>query len=152
MVRITLLALIISFIFINCGEDKFTKDLNQHKLKQELITLEDQWAKAVVSGDISVLSKILADEYIVTTASGNLKGKSEYLEDFTSGVRKISSLNSDDLQIKIYDDIAILFHGGKAQGSYKDKDVTGSYRWTHVFVHRDERWQCVANQVTPVAQ
>jgi hypothetical protein len=32
----------------------------------------------------------------------------------------------------------------------RGEKIAGNFRWTHVFVERDGRWQAVANHVTSV--
>jgi hypothetical protein len=38
------------------------------------------------------------------------------------------------------------------KGSYKGKDITGEGRFTDVFVERQDRWECVSTQATPISK
>lgn len=115
-----------------------------------LIDLEDQWARAVQQGDVRALDTIIADDYVGTTASGHVQSKADYLADFSTGNRRVFTLTTEDLDVRIYGDVAVLTHGGHARGESRGQPVAGAFRWTHVFVERDGRWQAVANQVTTI--
>jgi len=117
---------------------------------QELTRLEDAWALAVQSGDVEALRLIIADDYIGTTAGGAIQHKEAYLADFISGDRNTSLLTTEDLRVQIYGSTAVLTHGGRAESELRGEKIAGSFRWTHVFVERDGRWQAVANHVTSV--
>lgn len=152
MTRIIIVALLIALSSTSCSESDSTEP-NDQAIARQIVRLDEQWAQAVIEGDTSFMSQLLADEYVNTAPSGDLKDKSQYLMDFTSGVRDVSSVTlSDDAQVQIYGDVAIMMHGGTAQGTYNGEAVSGSYRWTHVFVQRDGRWQCTANHATRIAR
>jgi ketosteroid isomerase-like protein len=119
---------------------------------EELIRLEDEWALAVQQADTVALGRIIADDYFGTTASGGLQSKEDYLADFISGDRRTSSLTTEDLRVRVYGETAVLTHGGSAISQYRGTSASGHYRWTHVFVKRDGRWQAVANHVTRLAE
>lgn len=152
MTRMMIVTVLIALSSAGCSEKDSTVPPDQTKA-QEVIRVDERWAQAVIEGDTDFMTQLLADEYVNTAPSGEIKDKSEYLIDFTSGVRQVSSLTiSDDSQVQIYGDVAIVMHGGTAQGTYGGKNVGGSYRWTHVFVQRDGRWQCTSNHATRIAQ
>ncbi|MGD2123898.1 MAG: nuclear transport factor 2 family protein [Gemmatimonadota bacterium] len=116
----------------------------------ELVALEDAWALAVQEGDTEALDLIIGDDYIGTTASGNLQTKDEYLAAFLSGARTTSSLTTEDLRLKVYGETAVITHGGHAEGELNGQPTSGDYRWTHVLVKRERRWEAVDNHVTRI--
>jgi len=115
-----------------------------------LVDLEHAWARAVQEADAAAIGTIIADDYVGTTASGQIQSKAEYLAEFVSGDRRVFKLTTDDLVVRVYGRVAVLTHGGHAQGEYRGRPVAGEFRWTHVFVERDGRWQAVANHVTKI--
>lgn len=115
-----------------------------------LVDLEHEWALAVQEADAAAIGMIIADDYVGTTASGQIQSKAEYLAEFISGDRRVFVLTTDDLAVRVYGRVAVLTHGGHARGEYRGRPVTGEFRWTHVFVERDGRWQAVANHVTKI--
>lgn len=136
------------------GESQTTgrNTLSQRRVEQELIRLDEEWASAARSVNVQALNRIIADDFSMTTATGETRNKKEYIAELVSGVHKVNSLNPDNHQARIYGNVALLTHGGTTEGEYKGQDTSGSYRWTHIFVKRGKRWQCVANQMTRLAQ
>lgn len=120
--------------------------------ERELRALEDAWALAVQQGDTEALDSIIGDDYIGTTASGNLQTKDDYLDAFLSGARKTYSLTTEDLRLKFYGNTAVVTHGGHAEGVLGVQSTSGDYRWTHVLVKREGRWEAVANHVTRIQE
>lgn len=109
------------------------------EIEKELFALEDAWALAVQQGDTETLDLIIGDDYVGTTASGNLQNKDDYLAAFLSGARKTYSLTTEDLRLKVYGNTAVITHGGHAEGVVGDQSTSGDYRWTHALVKREGR-------------
>lgn len=120
------------------------------QVREVLFQIEDDWARAVQQGDVEALRRIIADDYIGTTAAGGVQDKQSYLADFVSGDRNTSLLTTVDLEIRVYGTTAVLTHGGRAEGELRGTGTQGEFRWTHVFLERDGQWQAVANHVTRV--
>ena len=115
-----------------------------------LIALEEQWARVVQRGDMTALDTIIADDDVGTTASGQVQSKADYLADFGTGDRRVFMLTTEDLDVRVYGHVGVLTHGGHAQSEFRGQPVDGAFRWTHVFVERNGRWQAVANHVTMI--
>ena len=116
--------------------------------QEQLIGVEDSWALAVQEGDVEALSRIIAEDYIGTTAAGAIQDKDAYLAAFISGDRKTYSLTTKDFLVTVYGDAAVVTHGGDARGELQGAPTGGSFRWSHVFVRRDGRWVAAMNHVT----
>jgi ketosteroid isomerase-like protein len=117
----------------------------------DLAGLEDAWAAAVQASDVRALDEIIAEDYVGTTATGAVQNKQQYLAAFVSGDRVTSLLTTEDLDVRLYGDAAVITHGGRAEGTFKGTPTGGEFRWTHVLVRRDGRWQAVSNHVTRIA-
>jgi len=119
---------------------------------QELIKLEDDWAQAMVKRDAARLSQFYGDDYVFTDADGVVSTKAKELEEITSGPYHETSYKFDDLQVRLFGDVAVVTGRNTIQGSWEDtqQSMSGPYRFTDVFVKRDGRWQCVASQASRV--
>ena len=124
----------------------------QQTVERQLIALVEEWGRAARAADARTLERILADDFTATTADGQIKGRREYVADFTSGSRRIDELTFDSFQARVHGNTAALTHGGALRGSLDGRDTSGRYRWTHIFVRRGARWRCVATQATRLAQ
>ena len=113
---------------------------------QELITLENEWRDALVKHDWAFLDQILADDCIWTDPDGNVWTKAQFLASLKSGEDVISSLVSDDMEVRVYGDTAVVTGRTTVKEQYKGKDISGQYQWTDMWVKDYAgRWQCVAS-------
>jgi ketosteroid isomerase-like protein len=53
----------------------------------------------------------------------------------------------------VYGEVAVVTGKNTIKGTWEDieRDISGPYRFTDVFVRRDGRWQCVASQASRIA-
>jgi hypothetical protein len=116
-------------------------DIRDPQVERELIELVHQWDAALVQGDPAVLDRILAEEFTLGGIS-----KREYLEGIRSGAFPVESATSENFDVRVYGDVAILIAEdtiAHQRGGQRKVDV---YRYIDVWVRRDSRWQCVATE------
>ena len=121
---------------------------------QALIALENQWSEAAVTRDGAALDRFYADEYIFTNEDGVASNKAKEIANITTGVFRLTAYKFSDLKVGVYGDVAVVTGENNIKGTWEDinKDISGPYRFTDVFVKRGGRWQCVASQssrITP---
>jgi ketosteroid isomerase-like protein len=116
------------------------------KLEQELIRMEKEWSAAYLSHDVSVVDRIVADDFIGTDGRGIMTDKKQEVEDARSEHpdRKVLSETIDDLKVRIYGDTAIVNGRTTEKIQSGGKEFVIRYRRTDVFVKRRGRWQCVS--------
>lgn len=118
---------------------------------QELIKLEDEWANAAVKGDIVLLDKIMADDYIWTDPNGVVWTKAESLAVLKSGEDKILSMVGSDMKARVYGDAAVVLGCSTTKETLKGKDVSGVFRFTDTWIKKAGRWVCVATHSSKIA-
>jgi ketosteroid isomerase-like protein len=128
-----------------------TKEIAEHT-EQELITLENEWAKSVVKLDLAFVERILADDYTWTDAVGNVHTKAEEIASIKSGQGVVTSSVNDKMKVRVYGDAAVVTGLTTQKGIEKGKEVSGQFRWTDTWVKLAGRWQCVADHVSNIAQ
>jgi ketosteroid isomerase-like protein len=114
--------------------------------EQELVKLEQEWAEAWVKADAAFQGRIMADDYEWTSPDGEIFTKARNLALVKSGYDVISSWVLADLKVRVYGDAAVVTGRDAIKETYKGEDVSSRNRWTHTWVKRDGRWQCVAAQ------
>ena len=60
------------------------------------------------------------------------------------------SLLADEIKVRVYGDTAVVTYRSTAKGKDQQGAMDEQRRWTRVFVWRDERWQLVYSQGTPI--
>ena len=116
--------------------------------EQQVINVEHAWNQAVINRDAAALTRIYADEYIGTDAEGMVWNKAQDIDIDTTGPSRLASYKLDDLKVRLYGDVAVVTGRNTTRGTLVGVTASGQYRFTDVFVKRDGRWQCVANQTT----
>ncbi|MBA3571859.1 MAG: nuclear transport factor 2 family protein, partial [Pyrinomonadaceae bacterium] len=75
--------------------------------EQELMQVGKQTREAAVSGDLSALDRLHADDFTAVTADGTLITKAEMKAAFKSGDVKYESINNEDEKWRIYGNTAV---------------------------------------------
>jgi ketosteroid isomerase-like protein len=102
---------------------------------------ESDWAESVVTNDVSVLERILADDLVAVDIDGSHYSKTDAIKDFRKHSSDFVSNHLNEVEIRFYGDAAV------AQGneSWKKKDgTTGKFVWTDTWIRRGGKWQIVA--------
>ena len=120
--------------------------------EQELITLENEWANAWVKSDVAFFDRIMADDYTWTSPWGEVLTKAHNLALVKSGEDVIKSWVLADIEVRVYGDAAVVSGRDTIKETYKGEDVSSQNRWTHTWVKRAGRWQCVAAHSSEIAQ
>jgi ketosteroid isomerase-like protein len=120
--------------------------------KAVLMKLEREFGEAITRGDTARLGELLADDFTATNNLGQVVNKAQVIADVASSDYEIESLVNDQIEIRVYKDVAVATARGTAKGKYKGRDASGQFRYTRVWVKRGSRWQAVAAQSTTVAK
>jgi len=112
--------------------------------EQTLIKLENDWCAALLKNDVAALTAILADDLTSVDPSGEAGTKSTVLT--YAKTAKASVCKNEKMKVRLYGDTAVI----TGIVSYKDTSDGGVFQFTDTYVRRNGRWQCVADQETPV--
>ena len=119
---------------------------NEDDDAQAIAGIEQRIAKAWVERDRSTIDAMLAPEWSVTDASGQVLTKEQVLQEtFGSTDRRIDSMTIDDVQVRLFGDFAVATGRTRATGSYRGASSSVVLRFTDVFVRRDGQWRVVAS-------
>jgi hypothetical protein len=121
-------------------------------VEQELIKLENGWNDAWLKCDLAFLDKILSDDYLTTDFEGTVLTKVQALENLKTGVDVGTAVVTDNWNVRVYGDAAVVMGRNTVKEQYKGKDASGQYQWTDTWIKKAGRWQCVASQGTKIVQ
>jgi ketosteroid isomerase-like protein len=120
--------------------------------EQQIRDLEAQINAAVVTGDLHVFERLLADDFTHTNQSGIFRTKAQWLANHKPGQSPYDAYDVDDLRIRVYGDTAVVTARTTPRGrGSKAKPITGRYRYLRVWAKRDGQWRAVAFQGTRIA-
>jgi uncharacterized protein (TIGR02246 family) len=137
---------------------KGNKAAQSGNAEQEVRALVREWDEAFQRRDPAALNRILADDFVMTDASGAVLNKMQYL----SSVVKAPDIShipqpspvSDDVTVRVYGDAAVVTGHSTVKGRSRGRGqfLSGQYRFTDVWVKRQGQWQAVATQGTSIAK
>ena len=99
------------------------------------------WDEADVKGDGATIDRLLADEF---TFVGGV-GKAQFIAAMKakSPDSFIESAVSSNVQVQVYEDMAVLTGLDTIKGKNKGQPYTSKYLYMDVWIKRGGRWQCV---------
>lgn len=125
----------------------------KHESKREIDVLEKAWRDAVLRRNVAALDGLLSDDYISITADGRLQSKEETLADLRSEALQFKSIDFSDRKVRFYTKTAVVTSRADVQGKMRDKDISGSYRYTRVYVMDAKgAWKIVSFETSPIRE
>jgi ketosteroid isomerase-like protein len=125
----------------------------KHESRHEIDQLEDAWRNAVLKSNATAMDTLLADDYMAITPYGTLQTRDQALANLRSGQTHLISLNISDRKVRFYGTTALVTSVAEIEGTSGERDITGSYRYSHVYV-RDARgkWKIVSFEANRIRE
>ena len=124
----------------------------QDPAEAELLTLAHAWDRAMVENDADAIGRFMADEWTIVGADGSLGDKASFLELVRSGVLSHDVMTTEDVQVRVYGDVAVLIARGVSGGMYQEHPFLEAERSSNVFVKRNGEWRCVLTHLSRMAR
>lgn len=134
------------FTFAKSQDTANTKDV------VELKAIQQRLIEAWVKQDRATIDSLLADDWRVTDPTGHVLSNAQVMKELDSGDRKLESGAIDDVEVRLFGNVAVVTGRTQATGSYQGHKVSVTLRFTDVFVKRRGAWRAVASQGTMVGQ
>ncbi len=115
----------------------------------EVIEAERRWVQAHRELDLATLESMLAEEYVQIRSDGAVIGKHDALASYRSGNRHWEQAESDQHQVSVLGDVAILVGRWMGKGVNDGEPFDYTARFMAVYVKREGRWLLAADQSTP---
>jgi len=125
----------------------------KHESRREIDQLEETWRDAVLKANSAVMDGLLAEDYMAITANGTLQTKEQALESLRNGRLHLTTLDISDRKVRFYGTTALVTSLAEVQGTTGDGDVSGSYRYTRVYVRNATgAWKIVSFEVSKIVR
>jgi uncharacterized protein (TIGR02246 family) len=144
--------LVIAASSLALGQTSGKKAGQSGNTEQAIRQLISQLSNALMKSDTAALDRLWADDYTFTNPSGVVQTKAQRLAELKSGDLKFESFSTDDVQVRVYGDTAVVTSRATLKGQRQGQDISGQTRGTSVYVKGQGRWQLVAGQATSLAQ
>ena len=110
----------------------------------------EEWAAAEQRGDATFLQDALTDDFVGVGPAGFVLTKEQWLGRFAGGLA-YESFAFEEVDARLYGEVALLTARQKQAGSFQGNDVGGEFRATVVLVERGGRWLLAGWHASPIA-
>jgi ketosteroid isomerase-like protein len=125
----------------------------KHLEREQIVALEHDWQQAALTEDVPAMDKLLSDDYIGITATGEVVTKAQQLDHMRDRKFIISKLRTSELKIKLIGNIAIVTSLAQVEGSSDGDPLEGAYRYTRVYQRvASGVWKITNFEVTPTSR
>jgi ketosteroid isomerase-like protein len=113
--------------------------------------------RAAQASDTAALSRLVAPDYLFVTSSGEVRDRHELLRSYGAREVHLTVFRSDSAHVRLRPPVAILNAIVRKVGEYvagprTGTIITGSYRFTRVYVCDASGWQVVSSHESRLAE
>lgn len=101
--------------------------------KQQIAELEEQWRVASLNDDIPTLDRMLSDDYVGISWTGQMNTKTVQLDMMRNRALLLTKLDLSDTKTKTVGSVAIVTALANVEGVDEGKDMKGLFRYTRVY-------------------
>ena len=117
-----------------------------------LTALQQELARAWVSGDRATIERTIAPDWRVTGPDGRVTDRARLLaEVFETRRHRIRRVEIDAVNARVFGDAAVVTGRTHGVGEFDGSPYDVTVRFTDTFVRRDGRWQAVASHASLLA-
>jgi uncharacterized protein (TIGR02246 family) len=146
-------AIVCAWLTVAEGQKQDSPAAKPNKAEQQIMALNREWADAIVRGDVAALDRLFADDMVVTSGSGEVRNKSQEMDDLRPNADiKTYFFITDDVRVRVYKDAAVVTGLARWRIRYQGRDIDHQRRYTSVYVKQQGRWRIVAQQLTRLPQ
>jgi ketosteroid isomerase-like protein len=115
-------------------------------------TLEEKLRHAMLTSNVARLDELIADDLVWTMHTGFVGNKQHDLEAHRSGLFQFTKIEINDRQIHPYSaDCVVVTLEAELTGVLDKQAFSDRYRFTRVWLQRQNRWQVIAGHVSQLA-
>jgi len=111
----------------------------------KVIAMENAWNQAELKNDASAVQLLLAEDFIMTTAEGELYNKAQIVSSIRDKSYSPDVLQSTDMKVHAHGSTAVVTGSYYEKGTDKGKPWERRGRFTDTWMFMENRWQCVAS-------
>jgi ketosteroid isomerase-like protein len=121
------------------------------KTEEELVALAREWDVAMVGNDAEAIGLYMADDWTIIGSDGSVGDKATFLGLVRSGALSHDVMESEDLNVRVYGDTAVVTSRGVSGGTYQRQAFREVERASCVFVRQGGQWRCVLTHLSRIA-
>jgi ketosteroid isomerase-like protein len=123
------------------------KDEYKHQVEK----LEEVWRAAQINGDVDAMDKLLSDDYVGITMTGQVVTKMQQLDRMRNRSLVLSKIELTDVKVKMIGTTAIVTSLADVDGINDGEPMHGTFRSTRVYSRQPSGvWQITNFEATRV--
>lgn len=126
--------------------------MNPDNPEQAVTQFAERWGTAELQGELTVLEKTLADDFVGVGPLGFLLSKQEWLARHQAGDMKYSVHTFDDARARVCDGAAIVIGRLTQEATYRGNPVNAQLRTTLIFIQQEGQWRLAGLQFSNIGQ
>jgi len=125
-----------------------TKQTKKSPAEATIRDIEEKWEASVKNHDSSVPQEYLAEDFRGVSSKGKLMSKKELLAELKKDTDNYTSTKASKVDVRVFGgQFAVATGISTETGKEKDgQEFKRSFRWTDIWVLRNDKWQCVGSQ------
>jgi ketosteroid isomerase-like protein len=116
--------------------------------EEELIEVARAWDRAMVGNDADEIGRYMADDWTIVGSDGRVGDRATFLELVRSGALTHDVMESEDFDVRLYGDAAVVLARGVSGGKYQGQAFREVERSSCVFIRREGQWRCVLTHLS----
>ncbi|QNI36618.1 nuclear transport factor 2 family protein [Edaphobacter albus] len=152
-----MMAVVILACFIACaraqqqGQKHENKHDKHHESRKQIEAMEEQWRVAQLAGDAATMGRLLSDDFIGISMSGQVHTKAQQLERIQTRKVVLTKMDLSDMKVKVLDSVAIVTGQVDVEGTSEGTSVKGVYRYTRVYQQLPSgQWKITSYESTKI--
>ena len=115
-----------------------------------VVQAEHQLAAAHLQLDLKTIEYLLHPDYVIIQPGGSVETKAEVIASYNTGMRHWDTALVDQLDIRLYGDIARVVGRWQASGRHGTERFDYAARFLSIWVKQAGRWQNICYQSTEI--
>ena len=107
----------------------------KHDYKREVEKLEEQWRVAQLAGDVATMDKLLSDDFVGISMTGQVNTKAQQLSRIRSHAFVITRIDLGEMKVKLVGQVAIVTVRAFIEGTSDGAPMNGDFRYTRIYQH-----------------
>ena len=121
------------------------------RAREELVRVANEWDRAMVENDAEAIGRYMAEDWMIIGSDGSVGDKPTFLQLVESGTLSHDEMTSDDVNVRVYGDTAVVTARGVSGGKYQGQAFREVERSSCVFVKQQGQWRCVLTHLSRLA-
>ncbi len=113
---------------------------------EKILTFEKKWTDAYRQRNISIMTSMLADDFVITVEDGRVFGKMGYMAHTADSSVQVDLAEQSDLRVHMHGNVAVVTGAYHETGISKGKHYEYRDRSTDVWMKVDGQWKLIASQ------